>query len=216
MKLKSYQRILWDFNGTILDDMALCFSAINTMLATRGIPCLPDMEAYRGVFGFPVQTYYARVGLEGEGEGFIRDAHEWIALYHAGEKDLTARQGVEEALAFISSYGIPQSILSASETKMLMSQLEGLGLSHYFDKLYGRDDIYAADKSQMARRYRELHPDERVLMIGDTLHDYETAVAGGFDCVLILGGHQNRKTLEESGVPVLNDFEELIAYLQKT
>jgi phosphoglycolate phosphatase len=215
MKLKTYHRILWDFNGTILDDMDLCLSCINTMLAARGIPCLADLDAYRKVFGFPVQIYYARVGLEGEGDGFVRDAHEWMALYRAKEKDLTVRKGAEDALAFISKLGVPQGILSATETSMLMSQLEGLGLSHYFDQLFGRDDIYAADKSQIAKRYRDMHPHERVLMIGDTLHDYETAVAGGFDCVLVLGGHQNRETLVESGVPVLENFEELIAYLSK-
>ena len=210
MKLLSYDRVLWDFNGTILDDMDLCFYAINTMLARRGLPLLADMEAYRGAFGFPVQIYYARVGLEGEGKGFVRDAHEWMDLYHAGERDLTAREGVQDALAFIYRAGVPQGILSASETGMLTSQLAGLGLDHYFDHLYGRDDIYAADKSQIAAKYRHEHPNERVLMIGDTIHDYETACAGAFDCVLMAGGHQTKETLASSGCPVFDSFQDLI------
>lgn len=214
MKIQEYDRVLWDFNGTILDDMSLCFWCINEMLNKRGLAPLADMEAYRQAFGFPVQTYYARVGLEGEGEGFVRDAHEWMGLYLSKEKDLGVREGVVEALGFIQKAGVAQGILSATESGMLMGQLSHLGLTTYFDHLFGRDDIYAADKSQIARKYRDTHPDEKVLMIGDTVHDYETACAGGFDCVLMLGGHQGKATLESCGCPVMEDYTALIAWMQ--
>ena len=49
--------ILWDWNGTLLDDVALCNDALNRLLARYGYPQHYDREGYRAVFGFPVQEY---------------------------------------------------------------------------------------------------------------------------------------------------------------
>ena len=56
--------ILWDWNGTLLDDVALCNDALNRLLARYGYPQRYDREGYRAVFGFPVQEYYARAGFD--------------------------------------------------------------------------------------------------------------------------------------------------------
>ena len=44
---KTYTHVIWDFNGTILDDVRLCIHCVNTMLADRGLPVIPDEAAYR-------------------------------------------------------------------------------------------------------------------------------------------------------------------------
>ena len=54
--------IIWDWNGTILDDACVCKTIANIMLKERGIPTLPDMDAYRAVFGFPIKAYYEKFG----------------------------------------------------------------------------------------------------------------------------------------------------------
>jgi phosphoglycolate phosphatase len=213
MRLRHYQRILWDFNGTLLDDVALCIACANRLLARRALPAIPDDDAYRRVFGFPVQSYYARIGLESEGEGFVSAAHEWMEEYLAGEGTATLRPGAEKLLAAIRAAGVPQGVLSATESGMLTRQLTALSIDGYFDSILARDDIYAKDKSAIAARYAQAHPEERVLMIGDTVHDCETARAGRFDCVLLEGGHQGRDTLAECGCPVMLNFEELGAWL---
>ncbi len=213
MRLLKYDRVLWDFNGTLLDDLDHCLATMNTVLAKHGLPLMADANAYREVFCFPVQKYYARIGLPGDGDGFVAAAHEWIEVYRAGETDLRLRPGVEETLRFISSCGVPQGVLSATEEKMLAEQVSAAGIGNYFDALFGRGDIYATDKSDIAARYAAEHPQERVLMIGDTIHDYTTAAAGGFDCVLVEGGHQSRAVLKTCGCPVAADFHALTAFL---
>ncbi len=213
MRLHTYARILWDFNGTILDDLAHCLRTMNTVLTHHALPLLESEDAYREVFCFPVQVYYARLGLPGDGDGFVAAAHEWIEVYRAGEETLLLRQGVGETLDFIRASAVPQGVLSATEQNMLGEQVDALGIRHYFDALFGREDIYATDKSDIAARYAAAHPNERVLMIGDTIHDHSTACAGGFDCVLVAGGHQSRRVLEQCGCPVVEDFHALTAYL---
>ncbi len=215
MRLLQYDRVLWDFNGTIYDDLAHCLRTMNAVLAGRGLPLIDGEDAYREVFCFPVNIYYIRVGLPGEGDGFVTAAHEWVEAYRRGEETLRIREGVEEVLELIRASGVPQSVLSATERTMLKEQISALGITHYFGDLLGRGDIYATDKSDIAVQYAAAHPTERVLMIGDTTHDYATAAAGGFDCVLVAGGHQSRRALESCGCPVVADFHALAAYLQE-
>ena len=63
-----YSCIIWDFNGTIADDLALSIDAINKVLKKRGLPCVKDTEAYRNVFGFPVWKYYKCLGIDLDAE----------------------------------------------------------------------------------------------------------------------------------------------------
>ena len=215
MRIHGYDRVLWDFNGTLLDDVALAVASNNILLARRGLPPIPDEDAYRELFCFPVANYYRVLGLESEGEAFNRVAHEWMKEYRAGEKDAPLREGASEALDFIRSAGIPQGILSATEETQLEEQVSALGIRPYFDHLFGREDIYATDKSGIAARYRAEHPQERVLMIGDTVHDVETARAGDFSCVLVAGGHQSQARLAGARVRIFPDYPSLIAYLSE-
>lgn len=215
MRIREYDRVLWDFNGTLLDDVALAVASNNILLARRGLPPIPSEDAYRELFCFPVADYYRVLGLESEGEAFNRIAHEWMKEYRAGENDAPLRDGALAALDFIRAAGIPQGILSATEETQLEEQVTALGIRPYFDRLFGREDIYATDKSGIAARYRAEHPTERVLMIGDTVHDVETARAGGFSCVLVAGGHQSPARLRGAGVGIFPDYPTLIAYLSE-
>ena len=49
--------LIWDFNGTILDDMELCLAIENEMLLERGMPTI-SKEWYLGHFSFPIRAYY--------------------------------------------------------------------------------------------------------------------------------------------------------------
>ena len=49
--------ILWDWNGTLLDDVELCVDALNRLLAGFGYPQRYDHERYRAIFGFPIEEF---------------------------------------------------------------------------------------------------------------------------------------------------------------
>lgn len=48
--------ILWDWNGTLLDDVTLCVDALNRLLARYGYPQRYDHDQYRAIFGFPYRN----------------------------------------------------------------------------------------------------------------------------------------------------------------
>ena len=73
-----YTHIIWDFNGTILSDMQICIDSVNEMLSRRELETIPDIEAYRRIFDFPVIDYYRRLGFDFSKEPYEELAKTWI------------------------------------------------------------------------------------------------------------------------------------------
>ena len=101
-----YSHIIWDWNGTLLDDVELCFTCINILLANKNAPPIVDINAYRDVFGFPVIEYYRRVGFDFDKEPFEIPAAEFIKLYHSDDNRFRLFEGAMETLAKIRMMGI--------------------------------------------------------------------------------------------------------------
>lgn len=210
-----YTHCIWDFNGTILDDVEAGIRSVNQLLRERGLRELANQEEYRRVFGFPIRSYYERIGFDFSVEPYEVLAPKWVALYLENVKASDVRQGVRELMTWFRQKGISQTLLSATEQNMLSKQIHALGFFGEFDEIFGLDNIHAYSKVQQARLWRENHPQARAFLIGDTEHDYEAACAMGADCYLIVGGHQSKETLLKTGAVVLDSFEELEAYLKK-
>ncbi len=191
-----YDYLIWDFNGTILDDVDACITSANRLLVAHGLPAISSKEAYREAFGFPIIDYYRRLGFDFDKLSYDALAVEWVAYYLEHSKNSTLCRDVADVLAAAKARGISQWVLSATETQMLTGQIRDLGILPYFDGILGLDNINAYSKQEVGLAWRREHPDARVLMIGDTDHDAGVAAAMGIDCVLVTTGHQNRKTLE--------------------
>ncbi len=209
-----YTHLVWDFNGTVLDDVRHGINCVNPMLRSRGLPVIPDVETYRELFDFPIEDYYRRLGFDFEKEDYHTVlAPEWVARYVAGEGDCPLNRGVKETVEAVSALGVEQMILSASRLEQLRRQLAGLGLADAFSEVLGLDNIHAYSKVHLAEAWREKHPDARPLFFGDTVHDAAVARAIGADCVLFTGGHQSRARLSACGVPLIDRIEDVLSYL---
>ena len=195
--MSKYKNIVWDWNGTLLDDLDTGLEVLNVMLSRRNLPLL-SLEQYRKVFGFPVSDFYLKVGFDFQKESFEEMSEEFVEVYTAcSEGKLRLNAGVRETLNFLSASGYGSYILTALKTDFLKQLLESFGISGYFKAVYGSDNIYAAGKIQRGREMvKECHiqPSE-TLMVGDTVHDAEVAAALGFESVLYLGGHNDGKRL---------------------
>jgi len=208
-----YTHILWDYNGTILDDVDAGIASVNRLLRDRNLKTLDSVDEYHAVFTFPVIDYYKKLGFDFERESFDVIAELWIAEYSEQLKKCTLRDGVREMLARLSRKGLRQSVISAADDSMLKSQLASYGIIDLFDEVCGIEGIKAESKLHIARAWREKHPDAVALFIGDTLHDLDTARAADADCVLVCGGHQSEADLGSAGVPVIKNINDIINYL---
>ena len=209
-----YTHLIWDFNGTVLDDVRLCMDCVNTMLSKRGLPILADEESYRRVFGFPIDAYYRRLGFDFEKEDYDTVlAPEWVSLYLAGENGCRLRVGVSATIAAVRARGIKQIMLSASNRAQLESQLTRLGLQEEFEEVLGLDIIHARSKKGLAVAWKERNPTARPLFLGDTEHDADVADAIGADCILLADGHQSLDRLFARGKTVIRALPDIVGFL---
>ena len=202
--------IVWDWNGTLFDDVPVCVEVENRLLARRGLPLL-TVERYREIFTFPVEEYYRAAGLDLEREPFPALAEEYIAGYHAAAEACGLYPGAGQVLEQLRRGGWRQILVSASEKGALAAQVESRGIRGCFEAVLGIGDVLAAGKAGLAGEYlrREGIAPAGTVFVGDTLHDWEVAEELGCRCLLIAGGHQSRARLAESGAEILEDITQV-------
>ena len=209
-----YSHILWDWNGTLLNDVDWCLSRTNLMLQKRNKKPFKSLADYHKAFCFPVFEYYKNAGFDFSEEPFEILAKEFIDLYHGeGSVDICLHENTRAVLQYIQKEKVPQSILSASARQNLMAQVESYGIREYFDEILGITDIYANSKVEIGLEYLRKHHVQKGLMIGDTVHDFEVAQAMGIDCVLVAKGHQDKNILLSCGVSVFENLNEVLSYI---
>ena len=206
------RQVIWDFNGTILDDVSLCLTIINGMLAKRGMPTL-TLDDYRSAFDFPVQQYYRAVGFNFDIEPFPILAHEYMDQYLAASFSCGIREGIPDILKALRRKHIHQVLLSATKINNLLDQVAALEIEHYFDPILGLDDILGKSKRDMADSWFSSQPvsPAETILVGDTLHDHEVAQRIGCRSILLTGGHNSKSRLAASGSLVLDRPADILA-----
>jgi phosphoglycolate phosphatase len=201
--------ILWDFNGTLIDDVSVCVDCINTLLSRRNLKTM-SIDEYRDAFDFPVRGFYERFGFDFTAETYDAIADEWIQEYHSQmQTRMTLRAGARELIAALDASGNRQGVLSAYKEDSLRAALDGLGLNGRFDPIIGGGDYHANGKLDVAReRLATVNiPLQNIVLIGDTVHDYDVARALGMQAVLISDGHQSENRLRACGCPVFASYD---------
>jgi len=214
IELSKYSHIIWDWNGTLLDDAWLCVDVMNGMLKERGLP-LKTVPEYRDLFDFPVRDYYQKLGFDFDREPFDQVGMEFIVRYNRRQPETRLQPEAQETLTRMATHGLSQLILSAREQNELLSETSLLGVARFFDRIYGLDDHYAHGKTNVGiRLVKDLAlPVNNFLFIGDTLHDAAVASELGIDCLLVSAGHHSDERLRKAGIPVIPSLKMLIGLL---
>ena len=202
--------IIWDWNGTLLDDAEICREAINKMLEARNLPVL-SLERYRDVFTFPVIDYYKAVGFDFGKEEWEPVAMEFINLYLSALPVCGLTPFATETLEKFKQKGYRQAIISAMQHDALLKSVAELGIQDYFEYIGGIGDHYANSKTDNARNYLNLsglHPGQ-ITFIGDTIHDSEVAAEIQCKCILVATGHQSYSRLLSTRLKVVHDLSEI-------
>ncbi|MBU0558260.1 MAG: HAD family hydrolase [Bacteroidetes bacterium] len=212
MGLAKYKHIIWDWNGTLFNDAELCCSIMNHLLTKRNMNSI-TLQDYKSVFTFPVRDYYQKVGHDVSDENWEVLSYEFINEYESRKNECGLYQHAVEVLEFIDLKGISQSVLSAYSQSSLEEIVKSFNLDKYFIKLVGLNNIYAASKLENGKKWMsELgFENSEVLLIGDTVHDFEVAEEIGADCLLISNGHQNKNKLVQSSAIVINSISEILS-----
>jgi len=210
-KINNYKHIIWDWNGTLVDDVWLVVEIMNKMLKKRHLPAI-DSKKYREIFDFPVTKYYLKLGFDFSRESFEDLTVEFIGEYYDRFNECKLFYETEKVLQEIKDLGISQSILSASKEDVLIEKIKYYKIETFFCKIIGLDNHYAESKIERGKKWIvDLHINPReVLLIGDTVHDFIVSKHIGSDCQLIANGHNSRKKLEKLGACVVGSMQEMI------
>ena len=178
--------VLWDWNGTLLDDTQAALDTLNVLLARRGAKPI-SMDFYRDHFAFPVKPFYRSIGVCLENEDWDALAQEYHDLYAEQPKELN-RETIA-ALERVKRSGARQSIISALRQDLLDEVTARMGVAPYMECIYGVDNLDGASKLDralelMSRIAPVVGEQPDVVLIGDALHDMEVADALKVRCVL--------------------------------
>jgi len=210
-----YKHIIWDWNGTLLDDVGLSLEAINIVLARYDLPTL-GRERYLSIFTFPVIEYYKKLDFDFNVTPFNIVGTEFIEEYTDRMFLVPLHPGAEEFMQLAADYGITQSMLSAAKQQMLEKLTTHHGLQNYFIRIVGLDNHYAHSKLEAGKVWMAELPfrPEEILYIGDTLHDVDVARELNVDIVLLSLGHTDHARLRETGKLVFHNFSELSTWFK--
>jgi len=209
-----YQHIVWDWNGTLVDDAELCVVILNQILNDYGkMPV--DRAFYLDNFSFPVCEYYKSLGLPSCGPEYQEISQRFIEEYRKKHHICKLQKSSVKMLSYIKGCGISQSVLSAGNIADVLDFVEYHKLSDFFTIISGVYHTNATGKSDVAHKHlNQIQAcTSDILLIGDTLHDFEIATDLKVDCVLYSKGHNSKNRLLEASNSVINDLEELVGLI---
>lgn len=98
--------VLWDWNGTLLDDVALCVDALNRLLRIYHYPQQYSLAQYREIFGFPIEDYYIRAGFDFSKNSYKELADDYMQDYLARAGACPLAESAVPALSLLKGAGV--------------------------------------------------------------------------------------------------------------
>lgn len=209
-QLLNYEHIIWDWNGTLFNDVELCVDIMNGLLERFQLSKL-SLDKYQSIFTFPVEEYYKNAGLDLTNNSFQKLGREWMDEYESRKPEAALHGKAIEILNEVKKQNIGQSILSAYSQDTLTEMFKKFNIHGYFKNTLGLDHIYADGKLELGKALLKKidSPKENIVLIGDTLHDLEVAKELGIAHILVASGHQSFERLREFSDNVYRDLDSL-------
>lgn len=206
--------VIWDWNGTLFDDVGVVAAATSEVLAGVGLPPITT-EEHRRQFTRPVWVFYERILgrplADGEFEKFDRMFHD---AYGRMRDTCTLSPGATAALRAWKERGHTQSLLSMWRHDDLVPLVSELGIDGYFTRVDGlRGEAGGFKAAHLLRHLQAVQvAGSDALLIGDTVDDADAAAHVGARCILYSRGYAAREALEQASAPVVDTLGEALAH----
>jgi phosphoglycolate phosphatase-like HAD superfamily hydrolase len=204
------KHLVWDWNGTLLDDLKLVVDATNVCLATVGGP-VNTADEHRRDFRRPILDYYAHVLARPVDEVEFQLLDD--AFHDAYRERIDEVQLAPDALEAMARWPGTQSLLSMFFHDELLVEVERHGLGARLVRVDGLPGTVGGHRKEifLARHLAALSLDPAdVVLIGDSVDDGDAARAVGAAAVLYAGGFTDIALLKETGLPVASSLIEAV------
>ena len=210
--MPEHSHLVWDWNGTLLDDLPIVIDAVNRSIGIFGVNAI-TADDYRDHYTRPVRHFYERIF-----DRPITD-DEWLRLnagFHEAYFEAATRvdlaPGARKALHRLAEAGWTQSLLSMSPHDWLEGIVERLEIAETFEMIDGLSGPTGGAKAIHLEEHLEMLdvPGESVVVVGDTPDDVAAARHVGARAILFHGGSHHMEALESQGVPIAETIEEAV------
>ncbi len=215
--------VVWDWNGTLLDDFEAILTGVNTILRHYGRAPV-DVVAYREAFDIPIDLLYTNLGFSVE--EVRQHLSDYQAIFHRvyePQADKTSlRAGADDALKETVVRGGTNIILSNHIREPIARQVRRLGLESQIEALLASEarTPQKGDPAKGDRLVAFMHANgwaaESTVIIGDTPEEVRIARALGLRSVALTGGAASESRLRAAGPDVvLDSLEDLPRWWDK-
>tara|TARA_Y100000768_G_scaffold59210_1_gene39915 strand:+ start:66 stop:701 length:636 start_codon:yes stop_codon:yes gene_type:complete len=205
------KHIVFDWNGTLIDDAWIFVDILNALLQKRNLDQI-DLIKYQEVFCFPLSDFYQNLGFDVTPDAFSVLKEDFVFEYNKRQFSAHLFPDTVDTLNKIKSHNVQLSILSASNQKILSSLANFYSINRFFSHVLGVDNYEAAGKESLGFELLKNLSESRsdITMVGDTDLDYRVSQKLGIDCILISRGHQSHKRLSVLDCPVVCSLADLL------
>lgn len=211
--------IIWDWNGTLLNDFSVSLNATNEALSEINIPKITSL-CYKENYSVPVDDFYHKIiGRTTTRDEWKRIGQKFNEIY---KPEVIKAPLADKAMHILKNVK-SQSICSLMENDLLLSMVESFGVRDYFSLIQGRSHpLLKEGKEKHLEAHinwlvSRLNIDKRVMiLIGDTVDDAYSAKTAGIKSILYSGGTYSYDRLKATGQPVAKTLDEAIVLAEST
>jgi len=210
---RPFKAVIFDLDGTLIDNEGIYDRAFCAVLKKRGISC----EEVVHIPGIGVKENWdrmvARIGMEEDPRALADETQEFY-LEHLSE--VKVRPGVRELMYYLKDRRILR-ILATSNTSDVGTRVIGtLGIAHHFDFAVFGDEVPrkkpAPDLFIKAMQVRKLNP-RAVIIVEDAPSGVEAAKAAGARVIAIKTEWATRAQLARAD-EVVDDFQKMLRIIK--
>lgn len=195
--------ILWDWNGTLLNDTPANVDIFNRVRIECGYEPV-SVERYRELYRHPIRDMYKDAGMDLSRHTFESLANRWSEIYRTYHSPPSLHDDALAVLRAFQNRGSRQAILSALPHQLLEHNVKAHDINHFFEAIHGATDALGHGKIAMGREVAQKLgvTGNEITIIGDSTHDAEVAQELGARCFLVPRGAESEPRLIQSGFPV--------------
>ncbi len=213
-----YKHIIWDWNGTLLNDLSLCVTILNQSLSKRNIPAI-TIQAYKEKFLFPIKTFYESIGFDFDKEPFENTNIEFHDGFEKQFKTLALQPFAKETIIQFNKGNITQSVLSATLHDKLVEQIGFFNLDQYIQNIAGLKHTPSGYGKEVEGEELLMGidiPKSETMIVGDSLLDFRVSQYMGVDCALVHNGHNDINRLNNTGANTFSNIKEFYNWITNT
>ncbi len=186
------RNIIFDWSGTLVDDLPAVWKATNVVLAQAGRPEM-SLEEFRAEFSLPFTNFYHRHTPHVP----LPQLEDWFHTHYREIQDSVSELPyTRDFLEFCRARRLRTFVLSTIHHDHFLIQSRATGFDAFLDRPY-TDVLDKRTKIHEILAENRLAPDE-TLFIGDMQHDIETARHGGIHSCAVLTGYNTLEQLREA------------------